>query len=382
MQRRGLVVQRGPWLETPRDAIRKGIPLAQIDQQYQYKQRYGVMDSPQTVTPESPATAPAEQPVTIINNYQSAPEEYAAPIAPETCLPGYTYSQSLGYCVRNINYYGCIPGVEFWDPVTQTCSRNWPVCGEGGINDLNTGACIYQPKPEAKPSPVASYEAFKAITDTTMTKEQYDAQVAAGNAPITASGTAISKPLSGELVTRPALLQYKDYKLSNFAAAYGAIGYYQYEQVAKFYVDKWLSDEAKKQSASNSFFSKNLLPTDSVVEEVSYPSIEGATLEQVQNAYHAIRSHHESNGTVTVDKNLLYDIGPNVVADSISTSIDKAGQAIDAFNKKSTTPNQIEDAIGSMGAAVDTFKNQKFSVEAGVKPLGKAIDKYVNPYQI
>jgi hypothetical protein len=169
----------------------KGIPLAQIDRQYQYKQQYGVMDNPQALATGNAETAPAEQPqqVTIINNYQSAPEQVVPPMAPETCLPGYTYSASLGYCVRNINYYGCIPGVEFWDPVSQTCSRNWPVCDKDGVNDLNTGACIYPPKPVVPP---ASYESFKALTNTTLTKEQYDAQVAAGNPPKLVDNTVIS----------------------------------------------------------------------------------------------------------------------------------------------------------------------------------------------
>lgn len=351
MQRRGLVVQRGPWLETPRDAARKGIPLAQIDRQYQYKQQYGVMDSPQTITPESPATAPAEQPVTIINNYQSAPEEYAAPIAPETCLPGYTYSASLGYCVRNINYYGCIPGVEFWDPVSQTCSRNWPVCSEGGVNDLNTGVCIYPAKPEL---PVASYETFKALTNTTMTKEQYDAQVAAGNAP-RAGDNQTSPPLTGEMVTRPALLKYQDYQ----ARTNNPLSYYQYKTVATFYIDKWLAEMAK-QSTTNSFFSKNLLPTTPVAEEISYPSVVGATSDQVVIAYQSIKGYAESNGTVTVDKSQLYDIGSSPVT---------AGT------------NPIEEAIGALGSKVDTFKQgssttTKDSTNVEQKRIGIMVDTF------
>ena len=310
MQRRGLVVQRGPWTETPRDAMRKGIPLAQIDRQYQYKQQYGVVDNPQALASGNPETTPAEQPqqVTVINNYQSAPEEVVPPIAPETCLPGYTYSPSLGYCVRNINYYGCIPGVEFWDPVSQTCSRNWPVCSEGGVNDLNTGACIYPPKPEL---PVADYKTFKAVTGTTMTEQQYNEQVAAGNTPtasnendpfgkaIAQAGAAIdqfsSNTTSVEATTNveaPAVLTYAQY-LSTVT------GPPLSEEQFNFIVTEYEKQQAAPVDTTvnltpqdKGFFSKDILNQGTEpVGKVALPSVAGATEQAVSDVITMINQY-------------------------------------------------------------------------------------------
>jgi hypothetical protein len=312
MQRRGLVVQRGPWTETPRDAMRKGIPLAQIDRQYQYKQQYGVMDNPlasQALASGNPETTPAEQPQQVINNYQSAPEEYAAPIAPETCLPGYTYSQSLGYCVRNINYYGCIPGVEFWDPVSQTCSRNWPVCGEGGVNDLNTGVCIYPAKPTL---PAADYNTFKAITGTTLTEQQYNEQVAAGNTP-TASNE--NDPIGKAIAQAGAAIdQYSS--TTNTVQAPAKLTYAQYLTLARGPTlseeqFNFLVTEYEKQQATPADTTVNLTPQDAgffskdilnqgtePVGKVALPSVSGVTEQSVSDVISMINQY----ATLTQDE--------------------------------------------------------------------------------
>jgi len=134
MYRRGLV-RKIDGTETVFDAIRKGIPIESL------------VASKMGQTQEIPETSPQPIPQIIAPNLTSgiagiSPQQQQQPDVVEagannSCPPGYTFA--LGYCVRDINYYGCIPGVEFWDG--SKCSRDFPACPNGELNDLNTGKC-------------------------------------------------------------------------------------------------------------------------------------------------------------------------------------------------------------------------------------------------
>lgn len=121
MFKAGLVLRKGP-AETVFDAIRKGYPVKEVTRG----------------SSEIPATVGQQEASAVAQQEQAKLPDVVAPGPAQTCPPGYTYA--LGYCVRDVNYYGCIPGVEFWDGTK--CSRNWPKCSEGINNDLNTGQCL------------------------------------------------------------------------------------------------------------------------------------------------------------------------------------------------------------------------------------------------
>lgn len=135
--RRGLVVIKGGWNYTLKDALNSGTPLSEQN----------LPTQPPTLEDLQQQQQEEEKP------YEPTRDEIDPPVVTDlptnnTCPEGYTYA--LGYCVRNVNYYGCIPGEEYWDG--SKCSRNWPVCGEGIYNDLNTGQCL---NPPPKPLPPA-----------------------------------------------------------------------------------------------------------------------------------------------------------------------------------------------------------------------------------
>lgn len=127
--RRGLVTTKGSWSEKPqrklRDALQSGLPFSQ--------QGIESTPPPPVVTPAfTPTAQQIDPPVTVPANPDN------------TCRSNYTFA--FGYCVRNINYYGCIPGTEFYDGAR--CSREWPICALGVFNDLNTGKCLGLTKAE------------------------------------------------------------------------------------------------------------------------------------------------------------------------------------------------------------------------------------------
>lgn len=132
---RGLVVQRGPTDETIKDFLNKGIPFSSnpinknFSSQAEQTNYYSTAQNGQLPAFHDISTVPAKTP-------ELGPVTMSA--SGTTCPPNYTFA--LGYCVRNVNYYGCIPGSEYWDG--SKCNRVWPKCGDGFTNDLNTGACI------------------------------------------------------------------------------------------------------------------------------------------------------------------------------------------------------------------------------------------------
>lgn len=122
MFKAGLVLKKGP-TDNVFDAIRKGYPVREIAQGKRI---------------EVPPTVGQQEASAATQKIEENKPDVVQPGPQQTCPPGYTYA--LGYCVRDVNYYGCIPGVEFWDGTK--CSRAWPKCSEGITNDLNTGQCL------------------------------------------------------------------------------------------------------------------------------------------------------------------------------------------------------------------------------------------------
>ena len=122
MFKAGLVLRKGP-TDNVFDAIRKGYPVREIAQGKPI---------------EVPPTVGQQEASAATQKIEENKPDVIPPGPQQTCPPGYTYA--LGYCVRDVNYYGCIPGVEFWDGTK--CSRSWPKCSEGITNDLNTGQCL------------------------------------------------------------------------------------------------------------------------------------------------------------------------------------------------------------------------------------------------
>lgn len=133
---RGLLNKRNRG-ETIFDAIKQGVPVQELNQQAVQQQELEARNYQQEAIKNEINAADA------LKAAENAKPAVIAAGVGNSCPPGYTFA--LGYCVRNVHYYGCIPGVEFWDGTK--CSRDWPNCGKdlngNDIeNDLNDGHCL------------------------------------------------------------------------------------------------------------------------------------------------------------------------------------------------------------------------------------------------